>query len=295
MVGPRRRRVPRGAAAACSGHVTAHAVVVNDCAAPPEHGILSLRTRDTQYGTRNFSLGFDDMVAGLPALLNERQLDWLEVLGHLFAVDIACERGAGDLDWSRSIRAWLPVRDTDFWNGRRRVIEGIWTDLTDDELKLTFVAADAPRGAPRMGRTPLPDHDGVALVSGGQDSFVGARQLFEQGRRPILLSHTASGATNSAQNAVETHLRAIHSEVVRLKLTARKAADRPFPGAESSQRSRTFLFVGAASVLASAGGSNQVWLNENGVMALHLPLTPRVSAVFQPTPHPRLSSTGYVG
>ena len=58
-----------------------------------------------------------------------------------------------------------------------------------------------------------------------------------------------------------------------MKLSARRKTDAVFPGLESSQRSRTLLFVGAACVVAAVGGSNQVWLNENGIMALHLPLT----------------------
>jgi hypothetical protein len=59
----------------------------------------------------------------------------------------------------------------------------------------------------------------------------------------------------------------------RVKLGAGKARDRDFPGLESSQRSRTFLFVGAAAVVAARAGSGEVVLNENGVMALHVPLT----------------------
>jgi hypothetical protein len=250
------------------------AVVVNDCAAPSVPGILDIRSGDTSYGDKNFTLRFDELALGLPAQLEPRQLDWLEILGHLFAVDLACERGLGDLDWSRSIQAWLPVRDPDYWTARRAAIEGIWTDLTDDEIEVRFEQADDPAPAPRMGSNPFPEHAGVALLSGGQDSFVGALELMSAGRHLLLLSHTASGATNSAQTAVERHLRGLDPGLVRMKLSARRRSEKIFPGAESSQRSRTFLFVGAACVVAAAAGSRQVWLNENGIMALHLPLTP---------------------
>jgi hypothetical protein len=254
--------------------VTRFAVVVNDCAAPPVAGILPIRTRNTGYGEPNFTLRFDDLAHGLPAQLGSRELDWLEILGHLFAIDLACERGRGDLEWSRSIQAWLPVRDPDYWTPRRAAIEGIWTDLTDDELQLRFEQADDPAPPPRMGRNPYPEHDGVALISGGQDSFVGALDLISAGRRLLLLSHTASGATNTAQSAVEEHLRGLDAGLVRMRLSARRRAQGGFPGAESSQRSRTLLFVGAACVVAAAGGSCRVWLNENGIMAVHVPLTP---------------------
>jgi hypothetical protein len=249
------------------------AVVVNDCAAPPMPGLLAVRSRDTDYGTRNFSLRLDELAEGLPAQLGERPMDWLETLGHLFAVDLACERGPGDTEWNRDIRAWLPVRDPDFWEQQRPTIEGIWGDLTGDQLQVRFEQDDSPADPPRQSRDPLPDHDCVALVSGGQDSFIGALVLLDGGRHPLLLSHSASGAVNAAQNSVEAILRTVDPHLKRLKLGAGKARDRPFPGLESSQRSRTFLFVGAAAVLAALGGSGQVVLNENGVMALHLPLT----------------------
>ena len=250
-----------------------YAVVVNDCAAPSVPGIVAVRTRDTAYGQRNFMLRFDDLAAGLPVLLDERQMDWLEILGHLFAVDMACERGDGDVDWSRSIQVWLPVRDPDFWEQHRSAIEGILVDLTSDELQLRFEQEPSPNAPPRMARTPFAAHDCVALISGGQDSFTGALDLLDDGRKPLLLSHSASGAVNGAQNAVEAILRGIDRDITRLKLSAGKARDRSFPGMESSQRSRTFLFVGVAALVAALAGSDEVVLNENGVMALHVPLT----------------------
>lgn len=249
------------------------AVVVNDCEAPAVPAISYVRTVDTDYSRANFTLRFDDLVGGLPRQLSERELDWVEILGHLFATDIACERGDGDIDWNRAIRAWLPVRDPAYWNGRRSEIAGIWTDLTDDDLEITFAPARNPSPAPRMGTTPFPEHDGVALLSGGQDSFIGALDLISAGSKPLLVSHSASGATNTAQAKVEEHLRRLHPDLRRIKLSARRKTDTVFPGLESSQRSRTFLFVGGACVVAAVGGSNQVWLNENGIMALHLPLT----------------------
>lgn len=250
-----------------------YAVVVNDCAAPAVPGIVAIRSRDTDYAQRNFTLRLDELAEGLPALLDDRQMDWLEILGHLFATDMACERGFGDVDWSRSIQAWLPVRDPAYWNAHRPTIEGIWTDLTSDELHLHFELEAKPTGPPRMGKTPFPDHDCIALVSGGQDSFAGTLDLLDAGRRPLLLSHSASGAVNGAQNAVEAILRGVEPSIARLKLGAHKAPGRNFPGMESSQRSRTFLFVGAAALVAALGGSDEVVLNENGIMALHLPLT----------------------
>jgi hypothetical protein len=250
-----------------------YAVVVNDCAAPAVPAILAIRSHDTNFAKRNFTLRLDDLAEGLPALLEARHMDWLEILGHLFATDMACERGDGDVDWNRSIQLWLPVRDPEYWNVHRATIEAIWADLTSDELELHFELETQPQASPRMGKTPFPDHDCVALVSGGQDSFAGALEIIGTGGHPLLLSHSASGAVNAAQNAVEAILKGVDSSIVRLKLGAHRTPDRDFPGAEPSQRSRTFLYVGAACIVAALGGSDEVVLNENGVMAVHIPLT----------------------
>lgn len=253
--------------------MNAYTVVVNDSAAPPVPGALTIRTRDTPYGTRNFGLRFDDAVEGLPDRLSGRQMDWLAILGSLFAVDMACERGHGDVEWARKIDAYIPVRDPAWWETLRTQFESIWSDLTQDDLTIHFEADPTPSSPPRQSKTPIVEHDGVALLSGGQDSFAGALELLDRGARPFLLSHSASGAVNTAQTQVESILREIRPDTVRVHIGAGKAPNQPFPGPESSQRSRTLLFVGVAALIAIAGGSNRVYLNENGIMAIHIPLT----------------------
>jgi 7-cyano-7-deazaguanine synthase in queuosine biosynthesis len=249
------------------------AVVVNDCATPPIPAILAVRSRDTEYGERNFSLSLDNLVEGLPGQLSDLHMDWLEILGFLFATDLVCERGAGDVGWARSIQLWIPVRAPEFWERHRSLFERIWIDLTNDDLHIHFEQENDPADPPRQSKEPLPAHDCVALLSGGQDSYVGALDLIAQGRRPLLLSHSASGAVNAAQNAVESALRELDPSIVRLKLGAGRARGAEAPGEEPSQRSRTFLFVGAAALVAALGGSDEVFLNENGIMALHVPMT----------------------
>lgn len=109
-----------------------HTVVINDCATPARPAIRHVRSRDTPHGSKNFTLRIDELVKGLPAQLDAIQHDWIDILGHLFAIDMACARGEGDIDWSRSIEAWMPVRDPAFWQGHRVELEGIWTDMAGD-------------------------------------------------------------------------------------------------------------------------------------------------------------------
>lgn len=253
--------------------MTTHTVVVNDCsAAAVTGGPTPVRTRDTAHGAQNFMLNAGALAAGLPRQLASREMDWIEIVGYLFAVDLACPRGKGDVEWARDIEAHLPVRDPAFWNSVSYRLEAIFGDFTMDRLQLQFVLDENPSLAPRQSLEPFPAHDSVALVSGGVDSFVGAAQLVNDGGFPLAVAHTAAGAITHAQALVEQVLAERSPTFRRLGLTARKAGP-TFPGPEPSQRSRSFLFLAAASVVAAVGGTGRVFINENGIMAIHLPMT----------------------
>ncbi|MBI4935940.1 MAG: 7-cyano-7-deazaguanine synthase [Actinobacteria bacterium] len=253
--------------------MTSYTVVVNDCAAVPVvGGPISVRTRNTQHGDRNFLLNFDYATAGLPRQLTEREMDWLEVAGQIFAVDMACKRGDGDLSWARDITAHLPVRDPAYWQSQSPALQEIFGDFTSDRIHLHFESEPNPSPAPRQRSQPFPDHDCVALVSGGVDSFVGAVGLIADGRRTLAVSHTAAGATTRAQSRVEEVLVGMYSGFERVGLSAAKQGN-SFPDPEKSQRSRSFLFLAVSALVASVGGTNEVFINENGPMAIHLPMT----------------------
>jgi len=253
--------------------MTGFTVVVNDCTAVPVvGGPISVRTRQTSYGERNFLLNFDHVTAGLPRQLNARELDWLETAGHLFAIDMACKRGEGDLAWARDITAYVPVRDPDYWNERSSALQAIFGDFTSDRLRLRFEREAEPLPAPRQRADPFPAHDCVALVSGGVDSFVGAAGLLSEGRNPLAVSHTAAGAITRSQTAVEEVLATMSPGFERVGLSASKQGA-GFPDPEKSQRSRSFLFLAASALVACVGETNEVFINENGQMAIHVPMT----------------------
>src|SRR5262249_11290127 len=114
--------------------------------------------------------------------------------------------------------------------------------------------------------------DCVALVSGGVDSFVGGVVLADEGRRPLGLSHTAAGARTHAQAAVADVITARMPMFERVGLTAQKHGS-TFPQPEPSQRSRSFMFLAMASVAAAVSGTHEVFINENGIVAIHVPMT----------------------
>lgn len=254
--------------------MSGHTVVVNDCeAVAVVGGPVAVRTRDTAVGTRNFQFNYSHLAEGLPRQLTEREMDWIETLGSIFALDLACPRGGGDMAWARNIEAHLPVRDPDYWNANKSRIQALFADLTEDRLELHFHEDEEPADAPRQRRRPFPEHDCVSLLSGGVDSFVGTADLLSSGRRPLMVSHTAAGAISHAQTVVEAFYSNRYDDLERIGVTARKHGGTFPTPPEPSQRSRSLLFLGAATLVAAVGESGEVFINENGIMAIHVPMT----------------------
>jgi Queuosine biosynthesis protein QueC len=264
-------------------------VVVNDCETPSLHNVRHVRSRNTDYGEANYHLVFNRLVNGLPERLTPRQMDWLETLSAIFAADMICDRGEGDLDWNRSIDLFLPARDPDFSELLASQLQDVFGSLTDDRLSLHFVQENDPAEPPRTRTNAFPNAAGVALLSGGMDSFVGALSLLsENAASPFLfVSHSSSGAASASQASLRPILRGISSVSEFPLFTAEKRQN--FPTSEGSQRSRSLLYIGAAATVAAAMGIEDVFLNENGVMAVHLPMgEARIGSYSTRTASPQL-------
>jgi 7-cyano-7-deazaguanine synthase in queuosine biosynthesis len=244
-------------------------VVVNDCFAAPHMGLTHVRLRETAHGKRNFTYDVNRLAAGLPRVLTTLETDFAELLGILFAIDVACVRGA-DEDWNRDIEAWVPVREPAHWAQLAGQLSRCFGAFTYDELTLHFVQDDDPLPVPRQGRTAHPDATSVALLSGGVDSFVGAAHLLSEDDRPLFVSHKNSGAASAALTAIMPTLVDWGAPSTAISFTARSSA---MHDTENSLRARSMIYMGLACLLAHVSGIEDVWINENGVMAVHLPLT----------------------
>ncbi|MGO9762689.1 MAG: 7-cyano-7-deazaguanine synthase [Solirubrobacteraceae bacterium] len=245
-------------------------VVIDDCTTPEGGDVRAVRTRNTTAGTRNWRFNPERIANGLPGTLNDRQMDWLEINSAIHAADRVVGRDPG-LDWNRSIELHVPVRDPGFWNGHTATFEDIFSSLTFDRLALTVHAGEQFSRPPRTRSKPFADADCIALLSGGLDSFVGALELVKQGAKPLFLAASGSGATGHAQAEVAEVVKGQDASLEVLKLVCQRMQG--FPGKEDSQRGRSLLYLSCAALVATALGIEDVYLNENGIMAIHLPLT----------------------
>jgi hypothetical protein len=188
----------------------------------------------------------------------------------------------------------LPVAAPDEWTAACPRISHALEFLTGDKWRL-FVR-QRPRGfaaivgRPRVAAADLPDS--VCLFSGGLDSFIGAIDLLEEGKNPLLASHGWVANASAHQGTCERALR-LHYGAQRVRRVKSRIG---FPkgfieggGAESTERSRSFLFFAIAALAASGlpDAPATIYVPENGLISLNIPLDPlRLGALSTRTTHP---------
>jgi len=225
---------------------------------------------------------------------SEVGLDLLIVAAHVHAADTRISRAEQSQDsWTRELRLVVPVSDPERWQAAARTLTRTLDFLTGDRGTVGFrrrperFASIAPPPATLFP----PPFDEVSLFSGGLDSLIGAIDLLESGRTPLLISHAGEGATSDAQSALFGKLKQHYSGSSFDRLRVWMA----FPNglvkdvsSESTTRGRSFLFF-ALGVFAGSGlGSNFVLrVPENGLIALNVPLDPlRLGSNSTRTTHP---------
>ncbi|WP_203933920.1 7-cyano-7-deazaguanine synthase [Virgisporangium ochraceum] len=243
-------------------------MIVNDCASPPVRGLTHLRTRDTDYGPQNATFVYDRVVNGLPDRLTPLQQDWLDILSALFAADLTCLRGA-ERDWARDIEIWIGVRQPDHWRPLADHFRRVFSALTYDRIQINFEAAASHRPPPRQHNRAFRTPTAVALLSGGLDSLVGGGRLVADGEIPLFVSHQNSGIVGRALESVTKGIDCLGPTSGRRSFTAQVHGTRT----ENTQRSRSMLYMGVACLMASSFDLPDVYLNENGIMAINAALT----------------------
>jgi hypothetical protein len=218
-------------------------------------------------------------------------IDFLSIAMAVTAADTFVMRDDASDAWSRSFEIVLPLAEPARWEPLRSQLEAALRFLSNDEWFFKFV----PGGA----RPPLPSEirrkidvfdlskvDCVSLFSGGLDSGIGALDLIAAGCRPLLVSHAARGDARH-QAAVESLLPRGCQRVCVNTYPTWSGAD------DDSMRTRSlqFLALGTLSAQAVAAFRGlqtvELFVSENGLIALNPPLTPRrIGSHSTRTAHP---------
>lgn len=249
---------------------------------------------DSYTAKANVTLRFRLDDKPLEVRLPEEVRDLVDLAVAIYILDEVCPRRDAPDRWSREFDLVAPVQDPARWADATEALRAALSTLSGDDF--AFEWCDRKRlGSIGSHRTLLPrELDTVCLFSGGLDSLLGAIKLLREDRRVLLVGHQADPATASAQTKLATGLRAKYPGRVRLiqcraARRVSEAVSHKLPEkCEDSHRTRSFLFLSLAIAVARATGIDEIFIAENGLIALNPPLQPsRMGTATTRTAHPR--------
>ncbi|MDS1270766.1 7-cyano-7-deazaguanine synthase [Lipingzhangella sp. LS1_29] len=222
--------------------------------------------------------------------------DLFEIAGACFAVDRAVPRPDprnwrwGGSEWSRRLQLHIPVRQPEFWQEQRALLERLLTWLTDDDWSLEFTQG-APSYQQTAIRPPPEDEPHTLLFSGGLDSTAGLARLHaEHSRAPLRLASVVTNdrMRNQQKQALNSLYGSTHPDWFPFRLNLVGAKDDPSRAPDSTARTRGFLFLSAGVTTALAHGGTNLDVYENGTGAVNLALSRgQVGAQAARAVHPR--------
>ncbi|EMO55155.1 Qat anti-phage system QueC-like protein QatC [Leptospira noguchii] len=224
----------------------------------------------------------------------ELGFDLLILAVHVHVADTHISRMKDSQDsWTREIRLAIPVSDPGKWMNSKATVEKMLNFLTGDIWIINF------RKRPKEIRSLLtiknkpesPKFDILSLFSGGLDSLIGAIDLLEQGKKPLLISYSGDGSVSSPQSKLFSLLKKEYSkrDFERLKIGIEIPKDLIKESIhENTTRGRSFFFF-AIGILAGTAFSKpfKLIVPENGLIALNVPLDNlRLGSLSTRTTHP---------
>lgn len=213
--------------------------------------------------------------------------DFLTLALAVNAADNVLERSQSPDGWTRQIELEVVLYEPEVFQALAEDIEHALRFLTGDFWGLTFVEGGYP---PPRPKAPVRfDADCVCLLSGGLDSLIGALNLNEEGRQPLLVSQTAKG-DKETQSLFATGIGGVERHLQWNQNIRPKVED-----IEGSTRGRSIGFFAFAAVAADHLSTVrtdlptpvEVFVPENGLISLNVPLNRgRVGSLSTKTTHP---------
>lgn len=211
--------------------------------------------------------------------------DLLSIALSIVVADGTVKRAASADGWTRTIEIEVAVSDPDLWNAQATALAEALAFLTTDIWHLHFIPGAE---SPELPKSPKHyGSDAVALLSGGLDSLIGAIDLSAGATKILAISQTVRGDSDNQRKFAK----AIGGGLEHLQLNHNASTPRSLK--ETSQRSRSFIFLAFAALAATTleryrnGETIPLYICENGFIAINPPLTDaRIGSLSTRTAHP---------
>lgn len=181
----------------------------------------------------------------------------------------------------------MSVSSKEKWEAVKIHLEGTLGFLSGDTFDFHFVQGR------RSSSVAFPRRNDkcVALFSGGLDSLAGFKWMLNNKLDPILVSHQSASLTAGIQRSLVDLLQGIIGKPVEWhQIRAVGERKKGLTGIETTQFSRSFLYLTIGAIFALAKGASTEYIFENGVIALNIPLTPSRIYSNTRTAHPQFLS-----
>ena len=252
----------------------------------------------TMLSDANVTLRFEIDGKPLHIHLSKNCRDFLDFATCVYILDELIPREEMADGWTRGFELLFPVHAPALWESAAERLEGMLRTLTGDEYKFAFPETTAFQSL-GSHRQHLPGgYDAVCLFSGGMDSLLGAYRLLTAQKRVLLVGHQADGTAASAQSELARQLAAIFPPVnglprfrliqCRVARSMSQSQRLPLPEKrEETHRPRSLLFLSLAIAIAGPTQIKEIYLPENGLIALNPVLQKsRIGTLSTRTAHP---------
>lgn len=217
-------------------------------------------------------------------------IDLLNFATAVYSADVCTRRRTAYDRWTRDFRLYFPVTNVEQWSSASEHLCGMLSFLSGDRWNLEFRALmnPVPEFVARKRAIQPQRPSAVSLFSGGLDSFVGAIDLLESRHLVSLVGHYSTGPTSNAQDAVHAALAKQYPDRTSLFRCYIRPPHLHGSEPEPSTRSRSILFLALGTLIASSFGEPiPLFVPENGLISLNVPLTPARSGTLSTrTTHP---------
>jgi 7-cyano-7-deazaguanine synthase in queuosine biosynthesis len=239
---------------------------------------------------KNLELHLYNLTHRILGELNPLGQDLLEIASYVYHADRSIKRG-GETDvfgdnWKRHFHFVIPISNQDFWNAPEitdLLIETL-EFVTDDRFSFTFSPPKPIKIQYHLPLlelpSPLADSSCVCLFSGGLDSLIGSLYLHKElNETPLLISHRSTSVMDSRQKRLVELIKERNQvwEFPHLSIWINREGER---AKEETQRSRSFLYLSTAAAVANKIGVGRIYLCENGVVSLNIPLSAQNVGAF---------------
>ena len=184
----------------------------------------------------------------------------------------------------RTISILTSVSDVSKWKLVKQKLEGTLRFLSGDNFKFYFIQSGQPSSPFRFEEK---DKRVVSLLSGGLDSLSGVKWLLDHEMEPVLISHCAQNRICRVQNILASELENITSrKFLHCQISARPKLGKKLFAKEYSEPCRSFLYLTLGMIFALELGIKRLFIFENGVLALNIPITQSRIYLNTRTTHP---------